>query len=88
MAGIHRGVVLLAVVIAALLLEPSLAVAHETGFTHTDPAPPSNNGSGASTLVIFLGVVMALLTVAVLVWLKNHDFEQDDESADTSSTTA
>lgn len=71
------------VLIALLLAEPSGALAHEIGVPHTDAAPAEgeDGGSAPSTLVILLGVAFTLVTVAVLVWLKNHDFDADDDAS-------
>ena len=70
---------LLLVVIAALLVEPSLAVAHDIGYAHTDPAPAPKDSSASapSEVVILIGVVFTLVTISALVWLKNHDFGAD-----------
>lgn len=75
------GVLLLLVVIAALLVEPSLAAAHELGYPHTDPVPKEENGSAPSEVLILIGVLFTLATLAALVWLKNHDFGSSEDPA-------
>ena len=78
--------VVIAALGAALLLEPSLAIAHDIGYPHADPAPqPKDSASAPSEVIILIGVVLALMTVALLVWLKNHDFGGDDDSAETEA---
>lgn len=78
--------VLIAILSGALLLDPALAMAHELGYPHSDPVPADTDKGGApSAVVILLGIVMTLVTVAALVWLKNHDFGADDDSADAAA---
>lgn len=69
----------------ALLAEPSLAMAHDLGYPHSDPvpAPKDESGSAPSEVIILIGVFFTLVTVAALVWLKNHDFAAAAERADS-----
>ena len=66
-----------------VLVEPSLAAAHELGYPHTDPAPTKDGGSAPSEVLILIGVVFTLATISALVWLKNHDFGSGVDPADS-----
>jgi hypothetical protein len=69
----------IAVVHAALLAIP---FAHNTGIPHYDPLPPqdtSTTGGAPSTLIILLGVVLTLATLAALIYLKQRMAEPDGD---------
>ena len=50
---------------------PAVWLAHVTDFLHDDPGS-GGGGEGPATLVILVGVVLTLATLAALIYLKQR----------------
>ena len=67
---------------AVYLTLAALPLGHITDIPHSEPLPVEESGSAPATVVILVGVVLTLATLAALIYLKQKMAARDDEQSE------
>lgn len=78
MSSTVRIALLLLATAASLVVGEAIALAHDVGQPHVEPAPPEESDS-ASPVIIVVVVVMTLAVAGFLVWAKQRAVSDDGD---------